>query len=204
MAGNDGSRPRVEGKRESEVLDATLTLLLDTGYDRLTLDAVALEARASKATLYRRWESKASLVVDALIRSKRSMAVPDVDSGDLRKDLLAAYCGPSGHPDPDHARAMAAVLTAVHTDEEFAREYRARFLGPKLEANQRIFDRAHARGEILDGIDLALIAPALAGILLHRVFILGADVDESTVTDVIDQIILPAATGRPYSPERSG
>ena len=44
-----GQRPRVEGEREEEILEATLDLLLDVGYDRLTLDAVARRARASKA-----------------------------------------------------------------------------------------------------------------------------------------------------------
>lgn len=199
MVPADGARPRIEGEREGEILDATIAMLLDSGYDRLTMDAVAGRARASKATLYRRWESKATLVVDALLRSKRSLEVPDIDSGDLRKDLLAAHCGPTGKVDPDHARAMAAVLTALHTDEEFAREFRTRFLAPKLETGQRIFARARERGEIAAGIDLDLIAPALAGVLLHRVFLLGAEVDETTVEAVIDQIILPAATGTPYS-----
>lgn len=204
MVPADGARPRIEGERESEILDATIAMLLDSGYDRLTMDAVAGRARASKATLYRRWESKASLVVDALIRSKRSMAVPDVDSGELRKDLLAAHCGPTGKVDPDRARAMAAVLTALHTDEEFAREFRTRFLAPRLETSRRIFARAHERGELAAGVDLDLIAPALAGVLLHRVFLLGAVVDEKTVETVIDQIILPAATGTPYSPISEG
>lgn len=204
MVPADGARPRIEGERESEILDATIAMLLDSGYDRLTMDAVAGRARASKATLYRRWESKASLVVDALIRSKRSMAVPDVDSGELRKDLLAAHCGPTGKVDPDHARAMAAVLTALHTDEEFAREFRTRFLAPRLETSRRIFARAHERGELAEGVDLDLIAPALAGVLLHRVFLLGAVVDEKTVETVLDQIILPAATGTPYSPISQG
>ena len=49
------TRPRVAGEREEEILDATVRLLVDVGYDKLTLDAVAAEARASKATLYRRW-----------------------------------------------------------------------------------------------------------------------------------------------------
>ena len=53
------TRPRVEGDREDEILDATLTLLFEVGYDRLTIDAVARRARASKATLYRRWDTKA-------------------------------------------------------------------------------------------------------------------------------------------------
>ena len=65
-------RPRVAGDREDEILDATLDLLLDVGYDRLTMDAVARRARASKATLYRRWDDKPSLVVDAMVRAKQA------------------------------------------------------------------------------------------------------------------------------------
>ena len=61
-----GTRPRVEGVRETEILEATLEVLSDVGYDRLTMDAVALRAKASKATLYRRWNGKVSLVIDAL------------------------------------------------------------------------------------------------------------------------------------------
>ena len=59
-------RPRIEGDREAEILEATLEVLGDVGYDRLTMDAVALRAKASKATLYRRWNGKVSLVIDAL------------------------------------------------------------------------------------------------------------------------------------------
>src|SRR3954470_6760096 len=59
-------RPRVEGGREEEILDATVTVLAELGYDRLTMDAVATAAKASKATLYRRWSTKAELVVDAI------------------------------------------------------------------------------------------------------------------------------------------
>ena len=55
-------RPRVEGDREQEILDATLEVLAEVGYDRLTMDAVAAKAKASKATLYRRWTNKVSLV----------------------------------------------------------------------------------------------------------------------------------------------
>src|SRR5690349_8415936 len=89
-------RPRVEGEREDEILDATVDLLMEVGYDRLTMDAVAREARASKATLYRRWETKASLVVEALARGKTAPHVEEHDTGSLREDLLATFCGHEG------------------------------------------------------------------------------------------------------------
>src|ERR1700739_3230441 len=78
--------------REAELLAVTLRLLQEHGYDRLTVDAVASAARASKATVYRRWPSKAELVLAAFIEGIRQVAVPP-DSGTLRGDLLHLGAG---------------------------------------------------------------------------------------------------------------
>src|SRR3978361_1917850 len=92
-------RPRVEGERESQILDATLALLAKVGYDRLTMDAVAAEAKAGKATLYRRWPTKSSLVVDAVLQSKQALQAPEVDTGSLREDLIRSACCHGGLTD---------------------------------------------------------------------------------------------------------
>src|SRR5882757_4568739 len=73
--------------RETELLDVTLRLLQQEGYDGLTLDAVAATARASKATVYRRWPTKAELVLAAFIEGVRQVAVAP-ETGTLRGDLL--------------------------------------------------------------------------------------------------------------------
>jgi AcrR family transcriptional regulator len=190
-------RPRVEGEREAEILDAAVEILIEHGYDRLTMDAVAVRAKASKATLYRRWSSKQSLVVDAVIRSKKSADPQDVDTGSLRGDLVASFCGHGGMTERDPVLLLAAVITALHTDKEFAVQFRERFLAPKIEITQRIYARAKARGELIENADLNLLGPALAGILLHRSFIMGEAIDQEAVERVIDGIILPAATGCP-------
>ena len=187
-------RPRVEGERESEILDAALTLLARVGYDRLTFDAVAAEAKASKATLYRRWPSKATFVVDALLQTKEALQAPVVDTGSLREDLVQMSCGHGGLTDARSAEVMAGVITALHHDPEFAEEFRTRVIAPKLEVSRAVFERARLRGEIAADLDLDLIFPALAGIILHRSFVLGLPADEKTVARVVDEIILPAAT----------
>ncbi|MGZ5399842.1 MAG: TetR/AcrR family transcriptional regulator [Nocardioides sp.] len=186
------SRPRIEGVREREILDATLTVLAEAGYDRLTMDAVATEAKASKATLYRRWSSKPELVVDAVCSQKQHPPTPD--TGTLRGDLLAAYCGMGGLGDARSMGVLAAVVTAMSRDEEFAQAYRRDFIGPKQRAMRLVLDRAVARGEVRDDADLDLIAPALPGIVLHRVFLLGEQATPDLVARVIDQIILPAVS----------
>lgn len=190
-------RPRIVGDRELEILDATLAVLADVGYDRLTMDAVAARAKASKATLYRRWTNKASLVIDALQHSKGPAEVPD--TGTLRGDLQGLFCGMGGLAHSDTVATFASVLTAITRDADFALGFREQVLGPKMAASQQIWERARDRGEVRDDADLSLFEPALAGIVLHRVFLMGEQPTPDLITNVIDQIILPAAT-RPPAP----
>lgn len=185
------SRPRVEGEREQEILDATIDILAEVGYDRLTMDAVATRAKASKATLYRRWNGKAQLVIDALI-SEKEPAPATPDTGSLRGDLIAAFCGMGGLTDSRQIAILGSVVTAMARDQEFAEAFRRDFIGPKKVKTLELFTRALARGEIRDDVDLDLISAALPGICLHRTFLLGDPPTEDVVAKVIDQIILPA------------
>jgi AcrR family transcriptional regulator len=190
-------RPRVEGDREQEILDATLVVLAEVGYDRLTMDAVATRAKASKATLYRRWNNKVSLVIESLLSTKDTPELPD--TGSLRGDLMGVFCGMGGLVDPNTVSTFASVLTAISRDADFAEAFRREVIGPKIALSRSIWARARQRGELRDDIDIALFEPALAGIVLHRVFIMGEQPDADLITRVIDQIILPAATREPAS-----
>lgn len=190
MGTESSHRPRVEGDREVEVLEATLEVLEDVGYDRLTMDAVATRARASKATLYRRWRTKASLVIDALLLEREPPVVPD--TGTLRGDLLAAFCGSGGLMDEHSVAGLSSVLTAITRDEELAEQFRTRVVGPKLAVSRAVYERAVARGEARPDLDVSLFGPALAGILLHRAYVLGEPPSPGRIARVIDQIILPA------------
>jgi AcrR family transcriptional regulator len=79
------------------------------------MDAVANRARASKATLYRRWESKPSLVVDAMVRAKQAPSITAHDTGSLRGDLVSTFCGPHG---------MARSAAVQHTSNSAQKKAR--------------------------------------------------------------------------------
>ncbi|WP_370247204.1 TetR/AcrR family transcriptional regulator [Nocardioides sp.] len=187
----DQVRPRIEGDREQQILDAALAVLVEVGYDRLTMDAVATAARASKATLYRRWNSKAALVSEALVSRRGPLQTPD--TGSLRGDLVAMFCGPHGMTDGSQTAMLAAVLTAVTRDEEFATEFRARFLEPKLALATAVFRRAQERGEVRADLDTDLIAPLLPSVAIHRHLMVGLPVDEEFIARVVDEVVLPLA-----------
>lgn len=186
------ARPRVEGEREQEILDATLDILAEVGYDRLTMDAVASAAKASKATLYRRWETKTSLVLEAVLAQKGPIGDAP-DTGNLRDDLIASHCtGRGGLTDQRQIAVFSSVITALGRDPEFAEGFRSQFIGPKIQRVRELFERARDRGELREGLDLDVVGPALSGIVLHNQFILGHQPTPESITAVIDQVILPA------------
>ncbi|MDT5345928.1 MAG: hypothetical protein QOE52_5112 [Mycobacterium sp.] len=64
--GNKHGRPRtprsLDRSLDAAILDATLAGVAESGYDALTMDAVAARAGVGKAAIYRRWSSKAEVV----------------------------------------------------------------------------------------------------------------------------------------------
>ncbi|MET7277847.1 TetR/AcrR family transcriptional regulator [Kribbella sp. NPDC005582] len=188
-------RPRVEGGREEEILEATVAVLAELGYDRLTMDAVATMAKASKATLYRRWSTKADLVVDAISRAKGCPIPEDVDTGSLRGDLIAMSCGDGGFTDELPMSVIAGLVTALHRDTDLQKAFQERFLAPRQDISVGVYQRAVARGEIGPDIDIEMLSVTLPAVIVHQAYILGQQPTEDLILRVIDNIILPAARG---------
>ncbi|MEI8407654.1 MULTISPECIES: TetR-like C-terminal domain-containing protein [unclassified Kribbella] len=188
-------RPRVEGGREEEILDATVTVVAELGYDRLTMDAVATAAKASKATLYRRWSTKADLVVDAISRAKGCPLPEDVDTGSLRGDLISMSCGDGGFTDEMPMSVIAGLVTALHRDPELQKAFQERFLAPRLDLTRKVYERAVARGEIAAEVDVELLSVTLPAVIVHHAYILGVPPTDELILRVIDHVILPAARG---------
>jgi AcrR family transcriptional regulator len=192
-------RPRVEGGREDEILDATVAVVAELGYDRLTMDAVATAAKASKATLYRRWSTKAELVVDAISRAKGCPMPEDVDTGSLRGDLISMSCGDGGFTDEMPMSVIAGLITALHRDADLQKAFRERFLAPRLELTRNVFERAVERGEIAPGVDIELLSTTLPAVIVHHAYVLGIEPTDDLILRVIDNVILPAARGSQVS-----
>ncbi|WP_448062608.1 TetR/AcrR family transcriptional regulator [Cellulomonas hominis] len=185
------SRPRVEGDRVTEIYAVVVQLLVAQGYDKLTFDQVALQARAGKATLYRKWPTKAALVVDAVQATLCPDAVDTPDTGTLRGDLVSAGCQEggltSGLPE-----LIGAVMPALHRDEELMRELRVRLLDPMAEGVVEVFRRAQRRGEIGPGADLGRLAAILPAMCLYQALIDRAACGSVDVVTIVDEVVLPA------------
>ncbi len=189
------ARPRLEGERVREVLEVALQVLGEVGYDKLTLDEVAARARASKATLYRRWSSKAELVADAM--SSGHGHEPHPDTGNLHDDLHAFVTMRRSATDAD-VRLMCGVSTAMSTDPELGRALRQRFVEPKRAGLRRILETGRARGEVGKLVDLDLVTSLIPAMMTFWSVVEGTPPPEDLGRRLIDEVLLPAV--RPREP----
>ena len=127
-----GTRPRIEGDREDEILDATLNLLLEVGYDRLTLDAVARRARGQQG------DALPPLGQQAQPGRRRHGAREAGAAGRgprhrvaARRPGAAPSAGPTAWPG-DATGMLGSVITALCSDPEFAAKFREEFIAPKI------------------------------------------------------------------------
>jgi AcrR family transcriptional regulator len=178
--------------REAELLAVTLRLLQEHGYDRLTVDAVASEARASKATVYRRWPSKAELVLAAFIEGIRQVAVPP-ETGTLRGDLLRLgelVCQETH----EHASTIRAVLVEVSRNPALNDVMQHQFIDQRKALIRHVLQQAVDRGELDDDAISDELWDLLPGYLIFRSIIPNRPPTRHTVQVLVDDIIIPALT----------
>jgi AcrR family transcriptional regulator len=176
--------------REAEFLEVTLRLLQEHGYDGLTVDAVAMTARASKATVYRRWPSKAELVLAAFSEGVRQVAVPP-ETGTLRGDLLRLgqlVCEQARK----HASTMRAVLVEVSRNSALNDVMQHEFVDRRKALIQHILRQAVERGEIEAAAVSDELWDVLPGYLIFRSIIAGRPPTQRTVQALVDEVIIPA------------
>lgn len=180
--------------RDPEILEAALDVLAETGYDGMTVDMVATRAKAGKATLYRRWPSKAELVVDAVACMKQ--VDPDTaklpDTGTLRGDLVAMIKAPTIEDAERKMRIMSGLMSMVSTNPELADSVRAVLVEPRAALNRFLLQRAIDRGEIREDVDVDLLSLVAQSMVSYRVLVLRTPIDRAFLVSIIDQVVLPA------------
>lgn len=178
--------------RETELLAVTLRLLQEHGYDRLTVDAVAAAARASKATVYRRWPSKAELVLAAFIEGIRQVAVAP-DTGTLRGDLLrlGELVCQEAH---QHAGTIRAVLVEVSRNPALNDVMQHQFIEQRKALIRHVLQQAVDRGEVQQSAINDELWDLLPGYLIFRSIIPSRPPTRHTVQALVDDVIIPSLT----------
>jgi AcrR family transcriptional regulator len=164
-------RPR-RASAGPEIVDATLELLAEGGFQAATIEAIAKRAGVGRNTIYRRWGSKEELIADALHELTAEL---DVQEGEDVYTLLLDWIREFAHvfADPLFGRVLPVVLGELRTNPTFARVYSERVVQPRYEALLSMLDGAVAQGELRPDTNIEQVADLLAGAPFVRLLPLG-------------------------------
>lgn len=181
---------RPDDPRSIEIRSIALELVAQKGYDAVSIDEIVAVAGASKSTVYRRWSSKAELIVDAVRHNTRQSDEPG-DTGSLRDDLIAMLSVVADELSRD-GDLVVALVAAARRNEELMAVIRTQLREPGLTSGRIPLERAIARGELPGDTDTLLVDEVAMPMLMHRL-LLNEPLDPEFVAFVVDRILLGLA-----------
>ena len=187
--------PRRRGEQlEKAILEAAFAELGEVGYANLTIERVAARARTGKASVYRRWPSRADLVSDVFHSLLPDPEAPP-DTGTLRGDLLATFrqtaaflAGPAGE-------ALRGLLADVLPDAARTAELRRRSNQTSARTLEVIAGRAVARGEIHETSVTPWRLQAGPALLRQQFLFEGPHRLDAAIPAIVDEVLIPLLSG---------
>jgi hypothetical protein len=181
----------VDKQRDLAILKAALELVAEHGYDCVTMDAIALRAKAGKATLYRRWKSKPYLIAEAIkfMMPCEQKVEPKRCGDNLRDYLCESLSIYFGIRDKVRQKVMLSIATAVSRDKVLSQA-----LHEDCITNQTcIFSDAIecSINKKLDQDQLKLLSDVGPALLFYELIITGKPIKMEYVEQIVDHVIIP-------------
>ena len=185
-------RPR-DPNVERSILTATQDLLIEDGYAGATIAAVADRAKCGKSAIYRRWATKADLVVAAVAALQVASDLPE--TGDLRGDVLEAAMH-FARADERAGRVLASLLGELGRDPELYDVAYRSVGGPPVATLVAVIERWIERGVVSPDVPVQLIAGIVPTAAFGSVTLRKRSLEPQTVTDLVDSVLMPALLAR--------
>ncbi|AIG76314.1 TetR family transcriptional regulator [Amycolatopsis japonica] len=168
------------------VLHAADDLLVEHGFARLTIEAIARRAGVAKQTIYRWWPSKVEILLDTLIEdSEKRFAVP----ADKPSELRGYFRGYARFVTRDPAgKVLLALIAEAQHCPETAKSLHDRYLGPRRELERELLARGIETGEVSTALDLDAALDAVIGPIVYRA-LTGASVPRALVDALFDGLL---------------
>ncbi len=181
-------RPR-EAATEDAIIDAALGLLDEQCYSEITIEKIASRAGVGKPTIYRRWRTKADVVLHAYAIRAANRTPPYVPSEDVFHDLqtsLERLFAVTIHP--VNNRAIRCFIAESQYDEDFRRKFYDTFLAKRREAISVILRHGQAMGQIRADLDLVVACDLIYGAFSARLIHSAFPLDASFAASIVDHL----------------
>ncbi|WP_147455864.1 TetR/AcrR family transcriptional regulator [Nocardioides mangrovicus] len=160
-------RPR-DPEADGRILDAAAGLILENGFDHMTVDDVASRAKVGKATVYRRWSKKEDLALAAMSRLY-SEGLPVPDTGNVRSDVSEWFRISLAFANSEAGlNYMRTSIAECSRDPRIAALYRAANDAAEEKLAQ-VFERGILRGEVRPDLNIVAAVQMITGLIIMRV-----------------------------------
>lgn len=192
--GRRPGRPREE-RAGRAIIEATLQLFADDGYHALSMEAVAVKAGVSKATVYRRWPGKRELVIDALATLNDDFPKPATEAG-TRERLLAGLHYLSGRDaDSLAGRIMPRMMVYSVSEPDLYASYYEQVIMPRRHWLHKVLQDGVNSGELRADLDVELAAMALVGPMVLQKHSKGWRQPHPQLPEHLLDLLWPGLTG---------
>jgi AcrR family transcriptional regulator len=159
-------RPRDESV-DTRVVAATLELLAEEGLSALSVESIATTAGVSKSSVYRRWNSKEEIIIDAIATVAQAVNVSD--TGDIRHDLVTAIDGLRGLVSDTRAgEVFPWLVSEIASRSDIGVLYFTTVVHPRRRAIVDLLAAARERGDIRSSLDVEIAVDILTGPVILR------------------------------------
>ena len=179
-------RPR-DPACDAAILQATLDVFAEEGYAGVSIDRVAARAGVGKATIYRRYSSKAEMVVEA-VRCGAQLDDHLPDTGDLRADLTSMMQPLLERLRGDDAQLLTTFALERLRDPELNEQFNRLVIGKKREHLRQLVAAAVERGDLPADADVDLIAEALHALIWHHA-LYKLPLDDNLLERILDTVL---------------
>ncbi|WP_405056797.1 TetR/AcrR family transcriptional regulator [Kribbella sp. NBC_01505] len=179
------------------ILAAAVEECVALGYERTSVEGIARRSRSGKQTIYRRWPSKAAVLLDALVESLGDTA-DFPDTGDLVADLRNQMHGVVRFF--NDARLSAVYRALIAAGQSDAGELRAmldRLVEPRRAQALELLRRAQQNGKLAADIEASMLLDLLYAPLYYRLLITQEALTDDVADSVVDLVLVRMAGARP-------
>ena len=169
-------RPRSVQSHQA-ILQATLAMLAEVGYDRMSIDAIASRAGVGKTTIYRWWPNKTAVVMDALA-SQPAMQTPMPTAKNNAQAMVFQLEKLIRLLQSKNGETIAQLFSEAQGSAESHKIFENNFLGPLIDAIEFSIEQGKKDGEFRADLNTKIAVDIICGPIFFRLMAHPADFNE--------------------------
>ena len=161
-------RPRSEATRQA-VLESASQLLDNEAYRSISIERIASEAKVGKQSIYRWWDGKADVLLEAFTdRALKRLPVPDPTGnalGDLEALLRQFFANAR---EPTITKTLTGLIAEAQVDPEFRTKFHSTFIATRRGMMHETLRAGVAKGQFRKDLDIEIVLDLIYGAFWYR------------------------------------